>query len=544
MSHSPLFRTLVRLLQSARSQPVQTQASLPSQSSHWSRRRFLKYSALAGGATIATTTLADLPNWQPALGSARPTIAIIGGGIAGLNAAYQLKKLGLRATVYEAKPYLGGRIQSRRGLVSQGLINDLGGSFVNTDHADILALAREFRLELFNRFEQPDVSRFPETAFYYEGRLIPEAEMAENLRPLAAQIGTDAALLDEDFDTNVEVFDAMSVADYLNKHQDKILAPFVRALVETGIRTEYGVEPENSSALQLLFNLPTVDGSSVEPIASDEVFCIKEGSGKLIDSLSHALAGQIRTGWRLRRIQSRNRGFQLVLEPRRGDRVVVDADYVILAVPFTALRRVELQVALPNTLRQFIREVDLGRNEKLFAGFRDRPWRQDNGFIIDAWTDLGFAQLWEDTQRQTERQNGVLTFFMGSRETRPVLPTQVQGRQFLAQLDGQLPGIAAAQTGRFFRTNWANDPDIGGGYTSFKPGQYLKFSEFLYIESEDPAEQVDVRVGNLVFAGEHLSDEFYGFMNGAAQTGRLAAKVVASLLQQASSGQNSTSQPA
>jgi hypothetical protein len=29
-----------------------------------------------------------------------------------------------------------------------------------------------------------------------------------------------------------------------------------------------------------------------------------------------------------------------------------------------------------------------------------------------------------------------------------------------------------------------------------------------------------------VFAGEHLSDAYYGYMNGAAETGRLAARVV------------------
>lgn len=47
-----------------------------------------------------------------------------------------------------------------------------------------------------------------------------------------------------------------------------------------------------------------------------------------------------------------------------------------------------------------------------------------------------------------------------------------------------------------------------------------------YIESDNPEERQDVNVGNLAFAGEHLSDEFYGFMNGAAQTGRLAAELV------------------
>lgn len=35
-----------------------------------------------------------------------------------------------------------------------------------------------------------------------------------------------------------------------------------------------------------------------------------------------------------------------------------------------------------------------------------------------------------------------------------------------------------------------------------------------------------------MFAGEHLSDAFYGFMNGAAQTGRLAAGVVVERIQE------------
>ena len=36
----------------------------------------------------------------------------------------------------------------------------------------------------------------------------------------------------------------------------------------------------------------------------------------------------------------------------------------------------------------------------------------------------------------------------------------------------------------------------------------------------------EVRAGALVFAGEHLSDDYCGYMNGAAQTGRLAADSV------------------
>jgi hypothetical protein len=39
----------------------------------------------------------------------------------------------------------------------------------------------------------------------------------------------------------------------------------------------------------------------------------------------------------------------------------------------------------------------------------------------------------------------------------------------------------------------------------------------------DDANQI-AGAGSILFAGEHLSDAFPGYMNGAAQTGRLAAQ--------------------
>ncbi|MBD2462592.1 FAD-dependent oxidoreductase [Oscillatoria sp. FACHB-1407] len=527
MARSPLFRTLSRLLQAARSEAAHSTQSSPQSSAiaprlNPSRRRFLKYSALAGAGAIATSAIAEFPRLQGAMGYGTPKVAIVGGGIAGLNAAYQLKKAGIIATVYEAKPYVGGRIQSQT-VVSNNLVNDLGGSFINTDHEDILALAQELGLELFNRIENADQFAFPESAYYFDNKMLSEADLIDLLRPLADQLVIDAALLDEDFDTYAPEFDQRSVADYLDQHRDKITAPVVRRLAENAIRTEYGVEPEDSSALQLLYTVLLLDGDAVTPIGSDETYFIQGGSGKLIEGLARALPGQIRANLPLTELRSHNNGFQLTF----GTGLVVDADYVILALPFMALRRVNLQVELPDTLRRFINEVNLGTNEKLFAGFNQRSWHQEQGFVGEAWTDLGYSQVWEETQRQPDQLEGALTFFLGGQEARPTRRTvERQGQQFVHRLNKLIPGTKAVATGQFYRTNWASDPYIGGGYTSFRPGQYLEFGEFLYIESDDPEERQDVYVGNLVFAGEHLSDEFYGYMNGGAQTGRLAAEIV------------------
>lgn len=537
MARSALFRKFVKLLHLSRSSsdspapaPVSVFADSESEqtgSPKYSRRRFLRYSALATGAAIASTALSELPRLGSVLGYSKPNVAVVGGGIAGLNAAYQLKKLGILATVYEAKSYLGGRIQSRT-VAGDRLVNDLGGSFINTDHEDILALVEEFGLELFNRVEDAAQSEFPETAYYFNGKVLNEGDLVDLLRPLANQLATDLALLDEDFDTYAPQFDALSVSDYLYQHRDKIPAPVVRKLAENAIRTEYGVEPHESSALQLIYTAQLLDEDTVSIIGSDEAYYLKNGSADLIRALTEALADQIRTSQPLTQVRSHGDGFQLTFSTG----LTVETDYLILATPFTALRQVDLQIELPNTLRRFIQEVNLGTNEKLFAGFQQRVWHQAQGFVGEAWTDLGYSGLWEETQRQPERSQGVLTFFLGGSEVaRAKRNPNVQGRVFVNRLNSLMPGIKSAATGQFYRTAWTDDPYIQGGYTSFKPGQYTEFGEYLYIESDDPDERQDVAIGKLVFAGEHLSDEYYGYMNGGAQTGRLAAEVIAEMLQ-------------
>lgn len=65
-----------------------------------------------------------------------------------------------------------------------------------------------------------------------------------------------------------------------------------------------------------------------------------------------------------------------------------------------------------------------------------------------------------------------------------------------------------------------------GAYVSFAPGQLTRWADFFWIEANNPKFRQDVAFGNLLFAGEHTSDEWYGFMNGGAQSGRLAATTV------------------
>ncbi|PSN13328.1 FAD-dependent oxidoreductase [filamentous cyanobacterium CCT1] len=527
MSHTRLFQLLQQAVAKAslfEGDPEDSKLSDPVEGGKLSRRSLLRCSALAAGALA----LGDLTSRGQTALTPQPRIAVVGGGIAGLNAAYTLQKLGLSATVYEAKPYVGGRIQSREGLIVPGLINDLGAAFINSDHHDLLALVEELGLELFDRRSLTKTLPFPEVAFYFEGRTLEEWELVEALTPLAAQIGRDGALLIEDFDRYAPQFDALSVADYLDLHQDKIGQRYVRSLLEATIRSEYGVEAHESSALQLIYNLPQVRNRRAEPLTADELFLVKGGTGRIPQTLAGRLQNPVKTGWRLQAIQSRAEGFCLSF-----NQGAIAADYVILALPFPALRRVDLRVELPKTLREFIQECGPGRNEKLFAGFTHRPWLQPRGFTGGAWSDLGYSGLWDDTQRQPEHHQGVLTFFLGGDELRCAEGDVAdRGREMIGRTVPHLRELQGAMGDRYARTAWAKDPDFGGGYSTFGPGQYLKFKDFLYVESDDPLQQQTVVVGNLAFAGEQFSDEYYGYMNGAAQTARLAAGAIVRQVQQ------------
>jgi monoamine oxidase len=63
--------------------------------------------------------------------------------------------------------------------------------------------------------------------------------------------------------------------------------------------------------------------------------------------------------------------------------------------------------------------------------------------------------------------------------------------------------------------NWSTYPYSLGGYSAYKVGQWTTIAG----QEKEP-------VDNLFFAGEHCSEDFQGYMNGGAETGRLAAEAV------------------
>ena len=74
-------------------------------------------------------------------------IAIIGAGIAGLNAALTLQDAGLACSVYEASNYIGGRMHSDAITWGDGMVSEWCGEFIDGDHQTLLHLIERFKLK-------------------------------------------------------------------------------------------------------------------------------------------------------------------------------------------------------------------------------------------------------------------------------------------------------------------------------------------------------------------------------------------------------------
>lgn len=474
-----------------------------------SRRTLLQSIAAAG-------VVAALPREARAAPAGR--VAIIGGGIAGLTALHHLTQAGIDAHIYEGRARTGGRMFTQ--IPASGTAFEAGGQLVNTDHADMHALTREFGVRLIDR-----KSEAHDTLILANGRLVEDAEFADALRGIAGQIGKDADRLDKDYARVSRELDAISFKDYLDRYDHLIGERWIRSLLEQTCRTEFGVEPHQSSGIQLIFNLPTVHGERAEVLGgSDEKYVMEGGSGALAAAMTAKYADRISTGKRLLGISAGNRLSFL-------DGTSVTADTIIVAVPAPILRQIDWRVPMPRVWRAFIDEITMGRNEKVQARAADAVWKGPMGTGGELWqtSDDGYALGWDGTVHLADRPlDPVWTWYIGGAQVEDVSQTPgAQAHRFALATDPAIPGLSGATSdGPYRRTGWHRDPFTLGAYSCWAPGQLTRFGHLISVESDHPAQHRVARAGNIIFAGEHVSDAYPGFMNGGAQTGRMAAEVI------------------
>ncbi|HEX7879641.1 MAG TPA: NAD(P)/FAD-dependent oxidoreductase [Candidatus Eisenbacteria bacterium] len=531
MARTPLFDSLTQALRIA-AFAARAKSNVPPLDElvdmAGSRRRFLKQAAASAAAAAFygcaqpkrdARQVAPPPQTATA---ANPRIVIVGGGMAGLNTAYKLQKAGLTATIYEGSDRTGGRMFTAKDLLGTGITTELGGEFIDSGHAEMLALMQEFGLESIDT-HAPEVTNLKKETYFVNGRHYSIAQAAQEFVPLAARIqehyDSMGEVVDYQTDGGGGTFDRMSIAEYLDSIGSK---GWLREVLDVAYVTEYGLEAAEQSSLNFLFLIGTgdlTDASTIELLGeSDERFKVKGGNQRVVDELARRLDPQIQRRHRLEAIKPRGAGYTLTFQVDGAPRDV-EADIVVLAMPFTLLREVDIQVPLPDVKTKAIRELGYGTNAKVLVGFKDRPWIR-KGYSGATYSDEMFQLCWDNSFLQAGTEGGITLYSGGKLGLDAGNGTAEEAAaRLMPGFERTYPGASARRNGRTSRFHWPTFPWTKASYACYKPGQWTTI-----------AGAEGVPVGNLFFAGEHCSYDFQGYMNGAAQSGLDTAKAVMGLL--------------
>ena len=505
MSHHPMTDFLKKALSGA------VKDNAPAKDpSDGGRRKFLRQAVYTAGSLAIAPLM--LGSWCSDAGApGQQSVAIIGGGIAGLNACYQLKKQGIRATIYEAGSKIGGRMFTVRDEFGEGITTDIGGEFVDSTHTDLIGLMKELGLPFYD-LRQDELQ--PKEIFF-DGKHLTNDDLKNALQPFVKQLLSDIRSLPEvlSYETasHFQHLDNLTITEYISAIG---ISGWLYEFINVVLTREYGMEASEQSAINFLIMFTPPKDHYYQMFGDDhEVMKIKGGSQQLCDALYEKIKESVVLKHTLTSISASNpSGYQLTFSTNHSLRTV-EADYILLAIPFSILRMIPVHLEMPEGKQKCINEMGYGNSCKFILGMDSKPWRKagKQGYTF---TDLSVGAGWDSSQLQSS-QNGSFTVFGGgqfgdslSRRT----ADDITG-DFVPQLERIYPGMAAAFNKKHIKYCWAGNPLAKGGYSSFKKGQWSTLAGW---ES--------VPVGNVYFAGEHVSREFQGYMNGGAQTGRVAAR--------------------
>ena len=488
-----------------------------------SRRNFL-----SGGAAMAA--VAAVSGSRLALGSSPPRIAIVGGGIAGLNAALTLQDAGYSSTIYEASGRLGGRMHSDTTSWTNGQVTEHCGELIDTAHKTILALAKRFKIPVAD-LSSGEPSGSTETYYFFGQRYTREQANADFDAVYHAikkdLIAAGFPTVYYHFSPAAAALDQTSVYEWIESRVPGGHGSKMGQLLDVAYNIEYGAETTVQSALNLVYLLgyqPSPGNFSVFG-SSNERYHLAGGNERLPRAIAAALpAGSIRSNTALTAIV-RNSDGTFTLTFKNPSRITVVADRVILALPFSVLRDIDYSKAGFNAVKATgIEQLGYGTNVKLHLQFHSRLWNQSGPWGIStgsSFADTGYQNTWDVTRAQSG-PTGILVDYTGGNtgasfrgDVDDPAVIHAYAMRFLTQLEPVFPGITLQWNGIATLDVPASDPNLRGSYSHWKVGQYTLFSGS---ERE--------RSGNCHFAGEHCSLQFQGFMEGGAQEGQRAANEI------------------
>ncbi|MEH1830676.1 MAG: FAD-dependent oxidoreductase [Nostoc sp.] len=414
-------------------------------------------------------------------------VIVVGAGLAGLTAAYELTLAGFDVQLFEARERVGGRVQTVFfGAEQHG---ELGAEFVDDNHTALISYATQFNLMFEPAFKFPN-----DLCYYIDGNFSTQKTL---LSQQLAELDDVYQQLDQLLSQLADP--AQTLAQWLTAHS---IAPFACKVVRQQSYGMYAADPEAIGVGFFAYS-----GTS-----GDRNLRIQGGSTQLATAFADFLGDRIHLNTPVRRIGQQEQTLAVSLETVQGQ-VEVFTDWIVITIPWSVLRHLSIEVSLTEPQREAIAHLPYGTSVKTLLQYSNRFWQQSSfGLVVG---ETPYQTVWESTATQTG-EAGILACTSSGTPSRNVAGHSVElAQQTVSALYPNAHKAIATAT-----HDWSTDPWSQGSYCYFAPRDLKSWRcDLPYF------------AGRVIFAGEHTASvEYCGYMEGAIRSGQRAAAQISAFV--------------
>jgi monoamine oxidase len=432
------------------------------------------------------------------IASTSPRVAILGAGFAGASAAWFAARAGFAVTLIEPG-VVGGRVSSTKTLVP-GRILEAGAELIGTNHPLWIALGRHFGFAMsLLTSEENYAAAGLEMPMILDGRHLTTAEqktLHHEMDEVFQQWGEASKIMKNPWmpwtTDGAAALDSQSLASKVPASVSEL----ARKAILLEFELDNCIPAADQSWLGALSQLAAGGGYAF--FEETEVFRCSGGN----QSLGKRLAAGL----------DLNQGRATNI--RTGDRIFIDLDggakegpfdYVVVAVPSVAMEKITIDhKPFP------YRAIAHGPAVKYLSAIEHRFWIAEG--LAPSGTSDNLGMMWEGTDNQMDTAAFDVSVFAGGRPAQRAIDAGGGAGYFAPRITAMLPHYNATHA-EF--ENWPKR--VGMGYSCPALGEVTTTQEAY----------TKLIAGRIAVAGEHTSPAWFGFMEGALESGLVAMARIA-----------------
>ena len=461
--------------------------------------------------TLETPEFGLEPRYQ-----APKRVIVIGAGMAGLVAAFELARQGHDPIVLEAQNRVGGRVYTMRSF-APGLYAEAGAMRIPRIHDLTLEYCDLFGLEL-----RPFVMGNPKALVHIGGQRMTAEEATQQPERLPFDLAEH-----ERGRTIGQLWEAatLDLRQLLAEEGEAGWTEIVRQYDQYSLREFLVYKGFSEGAIEMygVLNFVEADMNNavIEELREDlgkafvDMQEIVGGMDRLPNAFYANLAERIRFGAEVRAIDQGPDSVTVHYKTESG-RFSVTGDYAICTIPFSVLRNVDVLKPFSREKQRAIRQLNYSASTKILFQVSERVWEADDGIFGGATvTDLPVRRLNYPTPDPTTPRGVLLASYTWSQDASRwgAMDEETRLEEALDDVVQIHPRVREVyEVGASHA--WYNDRWASGAFALFAPEQQTQLQADI-VQPE----------GRVYFAGEHCSLH-HAWIQGALESGIRAAREV------------------